>query len=447
MSLTLHEAWSRTVRAGPDAIALIDAETGRRWSRREIDDEAETWRRAHGDAITGRTVAFGERNGVAWLRVFIGLLKADAVAVPFDPGEPVGARMATAAAAGADWLDQDDALVAVAPHRRHRDGRRVVKLTSGSTGTPKPLRFTDAQILADGHSVVTAMGITGDDLNLGLIPWGHSYGLGNLIVPLLTQGTAIISGIAPLPHSIAEATARWQPTVFPAVPALLRALVDSTMAARDLASLRTVVTAGAPIPPEVAQAFHAKFARRVHSFYGSSETGGIAFDATGELAASGGGVGRPMPGVAVTFERGQRLRVAGPAVFTIGNRRPGTHLLADIAREDEHGGLVLLGRAGRFVKIAGRRLNLAEVEHALRGLPGVQDAWVTPHAQRSDALAGAIAVGTEAAPSTSPGAIREALRARLASWKIPKKLIVLPVFPLTARGKTDSRALRARLTP
>jgi fatty-acyl-CoA synthase len=43
--------------------------------------------------------------------------------------------------------------------------------------------------------------------------------------------------------------------------------------------------------------------------------------------------------------------------------------------------------------------------------------------------------------------VREALRARLAAWKIPRRLIVLPAFPLTARGKPDTRALQKLLAP
>ncbi len=447
MNPTLHEAWQHTVCAAPAALAVIDATSGRRWTRREIDDEAQAWRQAQPEDLRGRTMAFGEHNGVGWLRVFLGLLKADAVALPFDPGEPPAARRRLATTADAHWLWEDDRLVRVGPARRSsraRDGQRIIKLTSGSTGTPRPLRFTDAQMLADGRSVCAAMGIRGDDLNLGLIPWGHSYGLGNLIVPLLAQGTAVVTGIAPLPHSIAEVAARWRPTVFPAVPALLGALVESSVEPATLASLRTVITAGAPIAPAVAQAFQTRFGRAVHSFYGSSETGGIAYDASGTLAATDGGVGRPLPGVTLTFDRGQRFQVSGPAVFTIGNRRPGSHRMPDLARQDAQGRLMLLGRAGRFVKIAGRRLNLAEVEQTLRDLPGVRDAWVMPHPERADALAAAIAGGDNASVSTAT--LRAALRERIASWKIPKKLLVLPAFPLTARGKTDTAALRKLLS-
>ena len=152
-----------------------------------------------------------------------------------------------------------------------------------------------------------------------------------------------------------------------------------------------------------------------------------------------------MDGVRIVLGRGGRFSVASAAVYTIGNRQRGrrgvgSHRPADIGRWNEKGELVLEGRAGRFVKIAGRRLNLAEVEQALRRLPGVRDALVAPHPERADALAAVVATDVEAET------LRAALRGQMASWKIPKKIVVLPAFPLTARGKTDARRLREMLT-
>ena len=443
MKQTLSAAWQRTVRVQPNAVALIDAASGRTWSRRDLADVGRAWADQNRETVRGRQVAFGEPNGIAWLEVFLGLIHAEAVAVPLDPGEPPAARVATARTAGAShlWSVERGLEPLAAKSRRPRfDGRRLIKLTSGSTGRPRTLRFTDAQLLADGRGVCEAMGIEPQDLNLGLIPWGHSYGIGNLIMPLLQRGTPILAGVEPLPLPMANTIARWQPTVFPAVPALLQALARSSAPAESLTSLRTVITAGAPISPEDAQAFTARFGHKVHSFYGSTETGGITYDPTGELAATSGGVGWPLPGVRLAFTSRNRFTVRGPAVHTIGNRQPGIHRMADLGHFTPKDGLVLMGRSGRFVKIAGRRLNLAEVEHALRRLPGVGDAWAMAHPRRADALTAAVATSRPSAE------LRLALREHLAAWKIPKRLLAMQNFPLTARGKPDSRALRIRLS-
>jgi acyl-CoA synthetase (AMP-forming)/AMP-acid ligase II len=92
-----------------------------------------------------------------------------------------------------------------------------------------------------------------------------------------------------------------------------------------------------------------------------------------------------------------------------------------------------------MVKVGGRRLDPAEVERVIKELAGVRDALVTQHPKRTDVLAAAVA------GQASAEAVRESLALRLASWKVPRKLIVLPAFPLTARGKPDTRRLRELL--
>jgi long-chain acyl-CoA synthetase len=440
MTALLLEAWERTVSADPSAVALIDTTNGRTWTRAAVEASAAEWHAAHGAGLRGQTVAFAELNGVNWLTVFLGILKSDGVACPLDSGEPVAARQTTAQAIGSTGHWYNGNLVRFESSRRAtRDGRRVIKLTSGSTGAPRALAFTDAEMLADGRNICAGMGLASADLNLGIIPWGHSYGLGNLVIPHLLQGTAILFNVPPLPQAIASYVRRWQPTVFPAVPALLKGLAQSDLAAEDLSSLRTIISAGAPLAPEIAQSFQEKFSRKIHNFYGSSETGGICYDATGDSADNGSGVGRPLPGVRLAFGRGGRFTVSSDAVFTLGNRRPGTYRTGDIGQLSASGELVLVGRAGRFVKIGGRRLNLAEVERVLTQLPGVEAALVILHPHRADVLAAAVAT------PQSGIEIREALRTRLASWKIPKKILTLPQFPLTPRGKTDTYQLREKL--
>ena len=437
---SLLHAWSQTLHSGATECALIDAASAQSWTRRELDAATNAWCDQQGETISGQVVALAEPNGAEWLRSFLAVLKSNAVIAPLDPGEPLETQRTTAEAIGANFLWREGRLESLGRRKRKpRDARRLIKLTSGSTGTPRPIFFKDGELIADGRQLCAVMGIRADDINLGLIPWGHSYGLGNLIMPLFLQGTCIVFGAPPLPHAIARAIQQWKPTIFPAVPALLRALVDSVVPPDQLASLRTVISAGAPLAPETAQNFHKQFGRKIHNFYGSSETGGISYDSSGDSAALGRGVGLPIPGVRVEFERSGRFTVANGAVFTIGNRRGGSHRMPDIGRLDERGELVLLGRAGRFVKIAGRRLNLAEVEAALKRLPGVGDAMVAPHSARADALAAAVLT------ARSGSEIREALRGRLSPWKIPKKILTFPAFPLTSRGKTDARRLRELL--
>ncbi len=438
----LGRAWQRTLGRDDDRIAITEAGTGAQCTFRELDARAARWAEKHlGDAgeWRGRAVLFAAPNGIGWWEIFLALMRAGAVAVPLDASEPVDTQHEHAAALrAAGWWDGQQ-LRPLSGSRRYRDPEiAVIKLTSGSTGQPRPLVFTGAQLLADGRQVTATMGIRRPDVNYAIIPFGHSYGLGNLTLPLLAHGVPIVCGSAPLPHAVAADFARWRPTVFPGVPAFWRALCASDVPAESFASLRLPISAGAPLTADAAREFATRFGRRLRNFYGSSETGGITFDRTGR-ATLAGGVGHAMRGVRLRVSGG-RLRVRSPAVFTHGNRRrdrgQGCWVPPDRVAIDARGGLTLLGRRGSTVKIGGRRLNLGEVLARIRRLSGVEDAWLGV-SDAADPVLGAAVVSSR--PILN---LRTQLHAQLPGWKVPKKWAAVGAWPLTARGKIDTRALR-----
>ncbi len=443
MSCVFLKAWHQTLRQRGGKRAVVQAGDGREATFRELDAGADAWLATYGVApcaLARRAVVFALPNGIAWLELCLALFKAGAVAVPLDAAEPPEAQRRVAESLRAGFWWNGKALVPLSGSRRHRDPEIcLIKLTSGSTGQPRPLIFTAAQMLADGRQVTATMGIGVRDLNYALIPFGHSYGLGNLTFPLFAQGVPVVCGAAPLPQAIATDFARWRPTVFPGVPALWRALTAAGVA---LESLRLGISAGAPLPPDVARDFADRCGRRLHAFYGSSETGGIAYDRTG-TATLQGGVGRALHGVKLVSLPGQRLRVASAAVTTSGNRRRegklGAWVMADRVQIDGRGELTLLGRRGQTVKIAGRRVSLTEVAARLRRLGGVRDIWVGVSQDKEPVL------GTAVVTDRTVAELRVELLADTAQWKIPKKWALLPALPITARGKTDVKAIALRV--
>lgn len=431
-------AWERTLSRRGNECAVVEAATGATRTFRELDDGAAALS-LDASALKGRAVVFALPNGIRWLEFFVAIVRAGGVAVPLDAAEPAASQRQIAESLRAGlWLDGAKLLTLPNARRFRAPSIALIKLTSGTTGQPRPLVFTDEQMLADGRQVTTTMGIRPVDVNYALIPFGHSYGLGNLTFPLLAQGVPVVCGTAALPQAIADDFARWRPTVLPSVPAVFRALVESEMAPAALTSLRIAISAGAPLPTETARAFEKKFHRRIHAFYGSSETGGIAYDRGGGLTLEGG-VGTALRGVTISLARGGRLRISSAAVFTHGNAcrsgKFGCWSPADRASIDGRGRITLLGRRGTTVKISGRRVNLAEVAARLRAVAGVQDVWVGVSASADPFLGAALAT------TLSPAEVRSALLKDTAAWKVPKKWAVLREFPLTERGKTDTRAL------
>jgi acyl-CoA synthetase (AMP-forming)/AMP-acid ligase II len=306
----------------------------------------------------------------------------------------------------------------------------MVKVTSGSTGQPLAIPCRARHLLADYQHIRQGMGLRPSDKNLGLLPFGHSYGLGNLVLPLLIDGIPVITSTAYTIGQIKEWCERFQPTVIPSVPAVFKLLAETPGNDR-LGRVRLAISAGAPLPAEVAQAFHRRFGRKIHNFYGASETGGVCYDQTGQASLTGRSVGRPLPGVRITLPAG-RVCVQSKAVAVKNSR----HLLPDCGTWNERRELVLTGRIGRQANLGGRKVNPAEIELLLRSLPGVTDAWCGVGTRGGrDFLA--VAVETM---STESRLVRT-LAARLPAWKQPRFRLVLPRFPRTVRGKTDTQAL------
>jgi acyl carrier protein len=124
-------------------------------------------------------------------------------------------------------------------------------------------------------------------------------------------------------------------------------------------------------------------------------------------------------------------------------REPGARLYrtGDLARYRPDGTVEFLGRADHQVKIRGHRIELEEIEHALRRHPGVREAVVVA---REDApgdlrLAGYVAATRDPAPS--PSGLREFVARSLPAIMVPASVIVLDALPRTPNGKLDRRAL------
>src|SRR5580698_759486 len=170
MNDTLHRLWEATVGRSPAAVAVVDAPTGKSWTRAALTAGAARWaaafvQEAGSTPPTGLRVALSVPNGAAWLEAFLGLLSLGAVAAPIDPSEPEDVQLAIARSIGTPFLWREGRLHRVAGAARSRviRGECLVKLTSGSSGTPKALAVTHAQMAADGRQVCESMGIGPDD--------------------------------------------------------------------------------------------------------------------------------------------------------------------------------------------------------------------------------------------------------------------------------------------
>ena len=326
----------------------------------------------------------------------------------------------------------------------------LLKLTSGTTAAPRAICFRSEQLLADCTQICETMGITERDLNFGVIPLSHSYGFSNLVTPLLARGVPMVLSRDRMPRAVLDDLARTNATVFPGMPVFYQALSEMEKVP-PLPMLRLCISAGAPLPLEVARKFREKFKQPIHSFYGSSECGGICYDRAAPLLEQGF-VGQPMQGLDLELLEPEasatRVRVqsaaAGDSYFPesddekLGKGKFIPDDLLSVSRD----GLRIVGRVSDVINVAGKKVNPAEVEAELLRFAGVRAAVVFGRESllRNEEVAACIVAGARVRESD----LLEHCRACLSGWQVPKKIFFVDEIPVNERGKVNRRELASR---
>jgi acyl-coenzyme A synthetase/AMP-(fatty) acid ligase len=438
--------------------------------RRATVEDVEALARAAGRVLAGMplppgaAIGLAAPNGPGLLASLLAVRQAGLAAVLLDSQTPDSEALRTIQTLGAagvfrcrtgwprgpeDWI-LAPATTASSPSL-HLPGIAVVKLTSGSTGAPRGIATPAEALVADDAALAFTMGFQDDDRLLATIPLSHSYGLSSLAMPALMRGTLLI---LPEENRVFDpfAAARTGATVFPTVPAVLDALLRLNEPPAWPASLRLVLTAGAPLSPATAVRFRETFGLPVHVFYGASECGGICYDREG-TAGERGTVGTPVEGVRVDLEpageeeEGGMVTVRSPAVASgylpEGDDRltGGRFVNGDLAAWKD-GELALRGRADNQINIKGKKVNPGEVETVIGQLPGVLEVAVLamPRPERSDLVLRAVVACLPG--SLTVEEIVAWCRPRLSPHKVPRSIVLVPELPRNTRGKLDRRELQ-----
>jgi long-chain acyl-CoA synthetase len=303
---------------------------------------------------------------------------------------------------------------------------------------------------------MASMGIGREDRQLVTIPLAHSYGLGVIVMPLLLQGTSVVLRDSLVPLQVIRDARRYAARCLPGVPFMFEHMIEYGADGEWPADLRLLISAGARLSAGTQRAFHARFGVKIHTFYGTTETGGITYDAS-ESIDDEAAVGLPLEGVSIELKHEDglppgtgRVHVRSAAVadgYAGGDSDDFVDrgfLTGDYGSLDAAGRLVLAGRVSSFINVAGRKVQPDEVEAVLRECPQVSDVRVlaADDGQRGQQVVACVVPREGTAPPTLVD-IRQFCSTRLAAYKIPRGLVVVDVIPLTPRGKTDREALAA----
>jgi long-chain acyl-CoA synthetase len=312
-----------------------------------------------------------------------------------------------------------------------------LKTTSATTGTPRFVAFTDGQLAADAHNIVATMGLRSDWPNLGVISLAHSYGFSNLVLPLLMHGIPLMLTGNSLPEMVRSVATVSESLTLAAVPALWRIWHESGAIPRNV---RLAISAGAPLPLPLVQAVFAASGLKIHNFYGSSECGGIAYDATNILRTDAACVGAPMQNVHLSVVAESCLQVCSQAVGQTYWPEPSADLANGCFRTSDlaviSGGLVYLrGRAGDQINVAGRKVSPETIERALLKHPQVLECLVfgvpSRDAERTEEIV-AVVMSRE-----REGILRQFVLETLPAWQAPRHWWFVDSVQTNPRGKVS----------
>jgi len=348
------------------------------------------------------------------------------------------------------------------------DPRRPVAIvfTSGTTGLPKGALFGEGQLAAvaaaDTGGAWAPAGKAGPPM-LASTQFAHVGFTTKLPWYLRLASRTHILGRWRADDALRTIADERMTSIGGVAPQLALMLRSPEAERHDWSNVQTVVVGGAASPPALVSAVRERFGASYSIRYSSTESGGCgtgtAFDADDEEALHT--VGRPRAGVELTVRDGEGRAVTEGAIGELWLRSPtqmsgywrdpeataaaivdGWLRTGDLARIDERGLVRLAGRTKEMYIRGGYNVYPAEVEAALAAHPAVAEVAVVP---RPDPVMGevgvAVVVPRDIAAPPSLDDLRRFLDGRLAAYKAPEAVRIVPALPLTPMQKVDRRAL------
>jgi acyl-coenzyme A synthetase/AMP-(fatty) acid ligase len=253
------------------------------------------------------------------------------------------------------------------------------------------------------------------------------YGFESSVLIALQSGAALTASHPFYPADICAAlSAARRPCMLVTTPIHLKALLASGL---DVPCPDLVLSATAPMPPQLAALVEERLHAPLLEIYGSTETGQIASRRTTQTAQWS-----LFPGIA--------LAAADGAMWASGAHIDQPTVLADEIETLDGTRFLLHGRTADLVNIAGKRSSLGYLNHQLNAVPGVTDgAFFMP--DEGDGANVARLMAFVVAPGMQASAVLTALRERIDAIFLPRPLVLLEALPRNSTGKLPREALQA----
>jgi len=374
--------------------------------------------------------------------------------------EEVAARAAAPARLGENGTRAEGRPVdTVAP-----DDLSMLIYTSGTTAQPKGAMIRHSQVVRAGFAYSLGVDTTEDDVLIAFLPMSHSYGCGALLVQPFILGATLVLLDRFSPEAAFALVQQEKVTIQYAAPAhYIMELSHPSRGDYDLSSLRAGMTAGQLAPAGLITRVEEEMGVYISSFLGSSEVGpglSIILPYGSPLDVRERAIGYPIAGTEariVNPATGEEMPTGEPGELVLSGWhvtqgywhnpeetaqqiRDGWLHTGDLASRDEHGCFSILGRLKDCVNRGGFKIIPSEIEALLLEHPGITEVCVvgTPNPVLGESVCACV-VTAEDSEALTLQEIREHLKQRLASFKLPDELLLLPELPRMPGGVKVNR--------
>jgi acyl-coenzyme A synthetase/AMP-(fatty) acid ligase len=310
---------------------------------------------------------------------------------------------------------------------RDPDGPFLQLFTGGSTGKPKVWSKSPRNLFAEAFYLKEKFDLSAKDLFVSTVPPYHIYGLlFSVLVPFIA-GAKVLSDIYTFPQEIISTTNKHKATILVSVPIHYRSMKVESLSAP---SLKVAFSSSGVLNRSDAIHFQNKTGLGITEIYGSTETGGIAARSISEQTESW------KPADVVSWKiSDKRLSIQSPFISTeMEKDDEGFCVTGDEVQQDKDNRFILLGRADGIVKVAGKRVDLLDVQNKILTLPTVIDAMVIalPADKGRESVIAAVV-----ACKLNEHELKKLMLEKLEPYAMPRRIKIVSSIARAATGKID----------
>lgn len=349
------------------------------------------------------------------------------------------------------------------PPARSESDLAVIIYTSGTTGKPKGAMLSHGNLLHNVESCRRVLAMVEEDSFAVILPLFHTYMMTvGIFLPFTVGGSIVLVKSLNPPRAALQEIFSRRATILPAVPSFYRMLL-----AVDLPKslpIRVFISGSAPLPMQTLKEFEMKFGVPLLEGYGLSEASPVVSKNPLRGVHKAGSIGLPIPNVEMsvqdesgkllgTGETGEICVRGGNVMLGYWNQpaetakvmRHGWLLTGDVGHRDADGYYYITDRKKDMLIVNGINVYPREIEEVIYHFPGVKEAAVigVPDARRGEQPLAFVAAAD--GQTIDENALHEFMRDKLADYKIPKKMVILPALPKNATGKILKTELRKQV--